>query len=246
MKYLIDAENRGLGNALDDFISFLSQPDFLKSFETDTDDYVYYGLNYIFNLIPGNDNLNSDLPIHDYAVPAIAAASEFPDKVLHIITLFTDINKKIGRRIYPCKHMWLNAEIPAGLDFAFALALYDHNRIMTLSNYLLYTDPDHQVHQVDCIDTLVQKHGITLATVTLIASYAMHGCHGYDYATDIISDSAFSNTLNEPEHARTFLARLETISKLAKSPGFYDDTMDDFRKLFGNLEKSVEHGKDAQ
>ncbi|HED34441.1 MAG TPA: hypothetical protein ENJ08_09535 [Gammaproteobacteria bacterium] len=236
MKYIIDVDNKGLDNALDDFISFLSQPDFLKLFESDTDDYVHYALNYTFSFTPDYGDLNSDIPIHDYVLPAIAAASRCSDKILHIIEFFTNINKEIGRRIYPCKHMWMNEEIPAGLDFAFALALYNPNRMITLSNYLLYTDPDHQVYQVDCIDALVQKHGITQDTVALIASYAMHGCHGYDYATDIISDSLFSDTLNKPEYAQIFLTRLEAINQLSKHPGLYDDTLDDFRKLFVNTQ----------
>jgi len=232
MKYIIDVDNKGMDNALDNLISFLSQANFLKLFESDTDNYVHYELNYAFNFTPSYANLSSDTPIHDYVLPAIVAASEFPDKVLQITELFTDINRRIGRRIYPCKHMWMNEEIPAGLDFAFALALYDQNRIVVLSNYLLYTDPDHQVYQVDCIDALVQKHGITQDTVILIASYAMHGCHSYDYAMDIISASVFSGMLSKSGYAQAFLARLEVINEHSTPPGAYDDILENFRELF--------------
>lgn len=235
MQYVIDVENKGLGPALDEFIAFLSRPDFLASYTQGkgADAYIHYGLAYTLNQTVNLPECHEDLPMADAVAPILQALPEHADKVLEIVEQFAGLNKTVGRRVYPCTHMWKNEEIPAGLDFAFALALSDAAFIPSLADYLLYTDPDHQVYQVDCIDYLVQMHGMTRDIVELIASYALHGCHGYDYAMDMIGDSPHSLTLRQAAPAQAFMARLEVIGRLSRDD-FYADQIHDYRQAFAS------------
>ena len=72
---------------------------------------------------------------------------------------------------------WADAETPTGAAGASALALQDRHWIPAYLQYLRECDLDHEVHQGDELNAIVQTHGWNSDTLTLAAARLV-GCCG--------------------------------------------------------------------
>lgn len=93
---------------------------------------------------------------------------------LQIIRVVGENNLKAGNQIFPKVLIWKNSMLPAALDIAYSLALYEVNFCTHFGDYLLSTDPTRDEIQTSCINSLINKYGIGKHTLYLLGSYALH------------------------------------------------------------------------
>lgn len=93
---------------------------------------------------------------------------------LRLVRKISDCIIETNRRIYPDKMIWKKENRLAGIDFAYALALYHPVYCSHFGDYLLSTDPHQELLQYACINSLINKHGINKHTLYLLGSFSLH------------------------------------------------------------------------
>jgi len=119
--------------------------------------------------------------------------------------------------------LWQDAENPLAEAAAYSLALFEQENIDLYIRRLILCDMNHEVYQPEHIDSLVEKHGFTENTITLLAHRLgeVSGQFGWEqldqYKTDLL---AFFDENIELRNL-FFEVAFNSIIKLHKGKLFY-------------------------
>lgn len=228
MQYVINSESNSNAEVSKKLLDLVEAPDFLGNVTIDRYTYEF----------PYDIKSNSSIS-DTYCVDAISEEVfqllSMVDKTSEesfskSVNVLQELNYKIGGKIYPSILIWKNQELPALLDIAYALSLYNEKYCQLFGDFLTSTDPDHDVYQVDCVNSLLDKYGITPPTIYLLGSYALHGSFANDNIREIVGNSDFSTDLKRVDNQKLLINRLKQIDSLAK--GKYKSRVQDIETLF--------------
>jgi len=119
--------------------------------------------------------------------------------------------------------LWQDAENPFAEWAAYSLALFDQENIDLYIRRLILCDMNHEVYQAEHIDSLVEKHGFTENTITLLAHRlgAVSGQHGWEQL-DIYKEALLTFFDNNVELRNLFFTTaFHSIIKMYEGRLFY-------------------------
>jgi len=225
MEYQIDLDKDG---DLENFVKTINEEDFIPQIKIRE---YFYRCEYTFKSSKKKSN-------NEFCIPALKQRlATFIDYIYgeneilfrDVVTSFAKINENIGGKIYPPTIAWLNDENPCGIDIAYALSLLNIDNCCLFGDYLLYNDPDHCVHQIDCINSLLEKYGVQMETVYLTASFSVHGTRPFDNTVYLLTESKFAEDFSKTGNKNSFFNRLNYINIEAK--GSYDEDITELKDI---------------
>lgn len=220
MEYTIDAVNNNDIDAVNALYTVVTGKEFLNTIKVDQ---YTYEFEYEVNSNKTADDSYCIPDLREEVFPLLSLIEQNTEnKLLEVVRILADLSLKIGGRIYPDTLIWKSQEIPAGFDIAYALSLYKLDNCRHFGDYLLATDPDHDVYQVDAINSLLEKYDIGDQTIYMLGSYALHGSFGNDNIMELIRSKEYSAQIKN--NASPLLDRLKAINNMAK--GRYQKQLD--------------------
>lgn len=170
-KIIVDIENPlDVSNALDTILNNLDDlcKNAIENNGVKYTNHEYTGMKYGKyegkNFVEYKVELHTDMPSYSELAFFLNAAKESnnTDKILTFIKHIIQKNKT--------QKVWLDDEMPMGLNASFALAYNGKKYISNFIDFLRTTDMNHEVYQPIFIELLEKKWGICNETIELLAA----------------------------------------------------------------------------